>query len=111
MMRHRHLFRSPEQAQRDLTALRAVTEGTDTHRGVVMIDGADGWVGLLDGKTEFGGSGYTRAELFTEIDAAVLDEGDPECSECDGTGQAYGQRDSGYPRWGDCPCCDGTGVE
>ena len=110
MMHHRHLFRSPEQAQRDAAALRAVTEGTDTHRGAVMIDGVDGWFGLLDGKAEFGGAGYTHAELFDEIDAAILDEATAECSECDGTGRAFGRRDSGYARWGDCPCCDGTGV-
>jgi hypothetical protein len=106
---HRHHFGST--AANDFAALLSIVEG-DTYRGVTLIDAGTGWVGVLDGRDEFGGDTYTRAELLAEIDDYADEiEADVACCECDGTGQAYGPRGlSGYARWGDCPCCDGTGV-
>ena len=90
----RHPFGSTASA--DFAAMLSIVEGIPAAETYACE-----WCGE-DDATDHGGA-FLCSSCADEVETA--------CSECDGTGQAYGQRDSGYPRWGDCPCCDGSGVE
>jgi len=97
----------------DTAALLLCVEGIATYRNARLIEDPHGWTAICADGVQLGGAGYTRSEVENEVDGYLSllagDETD-ECLECDGTGRAYGKHDGGYARWGDCPCCDGTGI-
>ena len=84
-----------------------------TYREALLVEDPHGWTAICADGVHLGGAGYTRLEAEAEVDgylSLLAADGTDECLECDGTGRAYGKHDGGYARWGDCPCCDGTGI-